>query len=196
MDSENGPCLAIEVDWQREKAALLHEVQRLRGEVDSVTRRYEREIADIVSRLQARSPPPVPVREPRVSKMQPPVKKKRRSSRRIVFARHPDLTAWSERSVAAEEWTAEMRLLEDPARKPMMVKKRGGGQVEVELLLRTAEAEDWEMMRVEFGAWMVDHGYGPWQRVAVEEGKDWDDKVRWYALQRVGLRYMLEEMRV
>lgn len=100
--------------------------------------------------------------------------------------------------MVAEEWTEEMRLLEDPARKPIMVKKRGGGQVEVELLLRTAEVEDWEMMRVEFRAWMVDHGYGRWQRAAMEQGKNrkgWDDKVRWYALQRGGLGYMLEEVR-
>lgn len=158
-----------------------------------MTRRHEREMTDVVSRLQARPAPPVPVRE----SIPIPIPKPK-SSRRIVFARHPNLTAWSESSVVAEEWTEEMRLLENPARKPMMVKKRGGGQVEVELLLRTAEAEDWEMMRVEFGAWMVDHGYGRWQRAAMEKGrnrKGWDDKVRWYALQRGGLGYMLEEVR-
>lgn len=194
--------LAVESEWQREKLILLREVRRLREEVDSVTRRYEREIEDLVSRLQGRTPPPVPVREKEVEESEEEEEEEEREgraverrSRRIVFARYPDLIAWSESSVGVEEWEEEIRLLEDPARKAIMVKKRGGGQVEVELLLRTGEPEDWEMMRMEFKTWMVRNGYRYWQRAAMEQGKNrkgWDEKVRRYALQRNGLKYMLE----
>lgn len=190
--------LAVESEWLREKYILQREVRRLREEVDLVTRRYEREIEDLVCRLQERAPPPVPVRDEEDEEDEEDEPRGvERGSRRIVLARHPDLIAWSESSVGVEEWKEEIRLLEDPARKAMMVKKRGGGLMEVELLLRTGEAEDWEMMRTEFKAWMVSNGYGYWQRTAMEQGKNkkgWDEKVRRYALQRDGLKYMLEEI--
>ncbi|KAL0634143.1 hypothetical protein Q9L58_006950 [Maublancomyces gigas] len=195
--------LVVESEWQQEKSILLREVRRLQEEVGLVTRRYEREIEDLVSRLQERTPPPVPVREKEEEEEEEREEEEEGEeeeavesrSRRIVFARYPDLIAWSESSVSVEEWEEEIRLLEDPARKAIMVKKRGGGQVEVELLLRTGEAEDWEMMRMEFKAWMVRNGYRYWQRAAMEQGKNgkrWDEKVRRYALQRNGLKYMLE----
>lgn len=57
--------VAVELDWDREKATLLREIRRLRGEVGLMATRYEdsrKEIMDMVTRLSAQSPPPVPVR--------------------------------------------------------------------------------------------------------------------------------------
>ncbi|KAL0634131.1 hypothetical protein Q9L58_006938 [Maublancomyces gigas] len=57
--------VAVELDWDREKSALLSEIKRLRLEVGLMVTRYEdarKEIVDMVTRLSAQSPPPVPER--------------------------------------------------------------------------------------------------------------------------------------
>lgn len=57
--------MAVEVDWRREKETLLREIKRLRSEVGLMTRRCNnsrREIYDMVTRLRAQPPPPVPWR--------------------------------------------------------------------------------------------------------------------------------------
>lgn len=57
--------IAVEAEWRREKSSLLREIKRLRSEVNLMTKQYnnsQREVKDMVRRLKAQPPPPIPKR--------------------------------------------------------------------------------------------------------------------------------------
>ncbi|KAL0630614.1 hypothetical protein Q9L58_010541 [Maublancomyces gigas] len=72
---EAHPLMAAEITWHRKMSTLEREIKQLRSEVGLMAKRYHAarsEINDMVTRLQARPPPPVPERGLDEEKTTPP----------------------------------------------------------------------------------------------------------------------------
>lgn len=104
--------VAVELDQDREKATLLREIKRLRLEVGLMATRYEdarREIVDMVTRLSAQSPPPVPARAGGKDGIEPEQLEKAPERWQEVFKPNRDMSSTLNRWKASGEVDLQIR---------------------------------------------------------------------------------------